>query len=92
MKKYETITFQLKPYKDYLAKASVLKNVLEQKYYKKYLKEASFIFSDKEKEELNNYLLNGVPYNKPTCLKALSTSLKLSPVINAFLIVVIKIS
>lgn len=61
--KYETITFQLKPYKDYLAKASVLKNALEQKYYKKYLKEASFIFYDKEKEELNNYFLNGVSYN-----------------------------
>lgn len=84
LKKYETITLQLKPYKDYLAKASVLKNALEQKYYKKYLKEASFIFSAKEKEELNNYFLNGVPYNKPSCLKALSTSLKLSPIINAF--------
>lgn len=80
---YKKIQEELRPYKEYINKANILKKSLEKKYYQDYILETSFIYNDQELKEINDYF-NNKSFSRPKCLEVLSSSLNIEPAIKCF--------
>jgi len=71
LEKYNQLASFLKPYKENILEDEKIKNKLKEKYEKKYILASSFLLTDKELEEMNNYLNRTGYMRTPKCIDAL---------------------